>query len=104
MPEPAANEVVPVSRTRSRGRQLSYVEAQQSAEEKVSEERLPQNTRFPPRSRNLNTTPTPNQENTETTERHRGRGKPQPAADSAHEESQVRNHHHSFLNTNLLHL
>lgn len=51
------NEIVPASRNpqRSRGRQLSL-------EEEVGEERLPANTRFPPRSRNLGTTPVPEEE------------------------------------------
>lgn len=40
-----ANEVLPARGTKTRGRQLGE-------DEKVSEERLPANTRFPPRSIN----------------------------------------------------
>ncbi|XP_030761371.1 flocculation protein FLO11 isoform X2 [Sitophilus oryzae] len=53
-PTPEANEVVP-SRGKARGRQLGE-------DEPVQEERLPANTRFPPRSRNLNTTPVPDED------------------------------------------
>lgn len=48
---PEVNEVVPSS-TRGRNRHVI-----QQTEEAVGEERLPASTRFPPRSRNLNTTP-----------------------------------------------
>ncbi|XP_050596516.1 mucin-5AC isoform X2 [Bombus affinis] len=64
--EPASNEVIP-NRTNNRGRQL--VDA-----EDVSEERLPTNTRFPPRSRSNH--------NTATTEPSRTRGnRPRPGLD-----------------------
>lgn len=65
-PEPAANEVVPAPRGagRNRGRQLDV-------EDTVGEERLPANTRFPPRSRNLATTPLPEEENKTTTRKTR---------------------------------
>lgn len=56
--EPASNEVIP-SRTSTRGRQIAEGE-------EVSEERLPANTRFPPRSRSNH--------NTGTTEPSRARG------------------------------
>ncbi|XP_008193535.2 mucin-5AC isoform X1 [Tribolium castaneum] len=79
---PEANEVVPSSRGKTRGRQLG--------EEEVSEERLPANTRFPPRSRNLNTTPLPEEETKAT--RGRGRGRPTteaaPSTDSVSDETQ----------------
>lgn len=65
-PVPEANEVVP-TRGRNRDRQLT-------PEEAVDEERLPVNTRFPPRGRNLNTTPLPAEETKPT--RGRGRGRP----------------------------
>lgn len=81
---PEANEVVPsASSKRTRGRQLG--------EEDVQEERLPANTRFPPRSRNLNTTPVPEEET--KAPRGRGRGRPTtetPAeADNVSDETQV---------------
>lgn len=85
-PEPTANEIVPARSTHARGRQLDV-------EDPVGEERLPANTRFPPRSRNLATTPVPEEE--KTTTRARGRGRPTteaaPAAegDSNSEETQV---------------
>ncbi|XP_071873576.1 uncharacterized protein isoform X2 [Bombus fervidus] len=64
--EPASNEVIP-NRNNNRGRQL--VDA-----EDVSEERLPTNTRFPPRSRSNH--------NTATTEPSRTRGnRPRPGLD-----------------------
>lgn len=84
---PEANEVVPL-KPRTRGRQLG--------EEEVNEERLPANTRFPPRSRNLNTTPLPEEE--PKTTRGRGRGRPTTEAapstvtseaDSISDETQV---------------
>lgn len=84
--------MVPVSRSRQRGRQLSH---ESSVEDKVSEERLPANTRFPPRSRNLATTPAP-QEEEEITKRTRGR--PQPV-DNTPTETQVCSI--MFMNTNL---
>ncbi|KAJ8917504.1 hypothetical protein NQ315_005553 [Exocentrus adspersus] len=65
---PEANEVVPSRGSKTRGRQLSE-------EETVSEERLPVNTRFPPRSRNLNTTPIPEEETVRAVTRGRGRGR-----------------------------
>ncbi|KAH0816417.1 hypothetical protein GEV33_006374 [Tenebrio molitor] len=68
---PEANEVVPSSKGRTRGRQLG--------EEEVGEERLPANTRFPPRSRNLNTTPLPEEETKAT----RGRGRGRPTTEAA---------------------
>ncbi|XP_065162781.1 mucin-5AC [Atheta coriaria] len=78
-PEPASNEVLPTSRgSRTRGRQLE--------DEDVADERLPANTRFPPRSRNLNTTPSVVEEVVEEVKpRGRGRGRPeaQAAATSA---------------------
>lgn len=65
--EPASNEVIPNRNGNNRGRQL--VEA-----EDVSEERLPTNTRFPPRSRSNH--------NTGTTESTRTRGnRPRPGLD-----------------------
>ncbi|XP_017761230.1 PREDICTED: flocculation protein FLO11-like [Eufriesea mexicana] len=65
--EPASNEVIPNRNGNNRGRQL--VEA-----EDVSEERLPTNTRFPPRSRSNH--------NTGTTEPSRTRGnRPRPGLD-----------------------
>ncbi|XP_060830416.1 mucin-5AC-like isoform X3 [Bombus pascuorum] len=64
--EPASNEVIP-NRNNNRGRQL--VDA-----EDISEERLPTNTRFPPRSRSNH--------NTATTEPSRTRGnRPRPGLD-----------------------
>lgn len=85
-PEAAANEVVPSGRgTRQRGRQLTH----EVPEEKVAEERLPQNTRFPPRSRNINTTPSAPEED-ELKNKNRQRGKPQgQAVDSQVDETQV---------------
>lgn len=86
-PEPTANEVVPSRTSHAKGRQLD-------TEDPVGDERLPANTRFPPRSRNLATTPTPQPEEEKTT-RARGRGRPTteaaPAAetDSNSEETQV---------------
>ena len=68
---PEANEVVPSSRGKTRGRQLG--------EEEVGEDRLPANTRFPPRSRNLNTTPLPEEETKAT----RGRGRGRPTTEAA---------------------
>lgn len=62
--------------SKTRGRQLGE-------EETVNEERLPANTRFPPRSRNLNTTPLPEQEIKSTTTRGRGRGRPTTEATTA---------------------
>lgn len=74
---------MPSSRGKTRGRQLG--------EEDVSEERLPANTRFPPRSRNLNTTPLPEEETKVT--RGRGRGRPTteaaPSTDNVSDETQV---------------
>ncbi|CAK9827120.1 hypothetical protein ANTRET_LOCUS4854 [Anthophora retusa] len=65
--EPASNEVIPNRNGNNRGRQL--IEA-----EDVSEERLPTNTRFPPRSRSNH--------NTGTTEATRTRGnRPRPGLD-----------------------
>ncbi|KAK9303318.1 hypothetical protein QLX08_005062 [Tetragonisca angustula] len=64
--EPASNEVIP-NRNGNRGRQLVETED-------VSEERLPANTRFPPRSRSSH--------NTGTTEPSRTRGnRPRPSLD-----------------------
>nr|ARK20044.1 serine protease snake-like protein [Ampulex compressa] len=64
--EPASNEVIP-NRNGNRGRQLVDTED-------VSEERLPTNTRFPPRSRSNH--------NTGTTEPSRARGnRPRPGLD-----------------------
>ncbi|XP_043514673.1 mucin-5AC-like isoform X1 [Frieseomelitta varia] len=64
--EPASNEVIP-NRNGNRGRQLVETED-------VSEERLPTNTRFPPRSRSSH--------NTGTTEPSRTRGnRPRPSLD-----------------------
>lgn len=86
-PEPTANEVVPARTTHARGRQLDV-------EDPVGEERLPANTRFPPRSRNLATTPAPAAEEEKTT-RGRNRGRPTTEAtpaveiDSTSEETQV---------------
>lgn len=86
--EPEANEVLPSSRTKTRGRQLGE-------EETVNEERLPANTRFPPRSRNLNTTPLPEEE-TKVTTRGRTRGRPSTETapisetDNVSDETQVR--------------
>lgn len=77
-PEPAANEIVPVGRGgRQRGRQLVH---DTSVEDKVSEERLPANTRFPPRSRNLATPPTTQDENKRNSK---------PALDNTPDETQV---------------
>lgn len=70
-----ANEVVP-SRGKSRDRQIP-------AEDTIDEERLPVNTRFPPRSRNLNTTPLPEEE----TKPPRGRGRGRPAETSTEAEA-----------------
>lgn len=84
-PEPTANEIVPSRSTHARGRQLD-------TEDPVGEERLPANTRFPPRSRNLATTPLPEEEKTT---RGRNRGRPTTEAaiaaetDNNSEESQV---------------
>lgn len=96
-PEPAANEVVPSTRgTRQRGRQLTH----EATEDKVAEERLPQNTRFPPRSRNINTTPAPAEVEEETKPtRGRQRGRPQ-VTDNAADETQVSSKpisHYSFV-------
>ncbi|XP_026673655.1 mucin-5AC-like isoform X2 [Ceratina calcarata] len=64
--EPVSNEVIPNRNGNTRGRQL--------IEEDVSEERLPTNTRFPPRSRSNH--------NTGTTEPTRTRGnRPRPSLD-----------------------
>lgn len=89
-PEPAANEIVPALRGsgRNRGRQLDV-------EETVGEERLPANTRFPPRSRNLATTSAPEEENkTSGTRKTRIRTTTEAAVtetekDSVSDESQV---------------
>lgn len=84
-PEPTANEIVPARATHARGRQLDV-------EDTVGEERLPANTRFPPRSRNLATTLVPEEEKTT---RPRGRGRstteatPAAESDSNSEETQV---------------
>ncbi|XP_046742361.1 mucin-5AC-like [Diprion similis] len=65
--EPASNEVIP-SRANGRNRQIA------ESEEPVSDERLPANTRFPPRSRSNH--------NTGTTEPSRARGnRPRPSLD-----------------------
>lgn len=87
-PEPASNEVVPLQRgARGRGRQLD-------GEDQIGEERLPANTRFPPRSRNLATTPAP-EEDGKTTLRSRPRIRTttdsavSTEADSFSEETQV---------------
>lgn len=86
-PEPTTNEVLPNSGRagRNRGRQLD-------TEDPVQEERLPANTRFPPRSRNLNTTPLPDEES-KTTLKSKVRGRTESEvtteADSFSEESQV---------------
>ncbi|KAF7265158.1 hypothetical protein GWI33_021399 [Rhynchophorus ferrugineus] len=85
-PTPEANEVVP-SRGKTRSRQLGE-------EDPVQEERLPANTRFPPRSRNLNTTPLPEEEEEEPkpTPRSRGRKTTTEAAveeDNVSDETQV---------------
>ncbi|XP_012286148.1 mucin-5AC, partial [Orussus abietinus] len=64
--EPVSNEVIP-NRNGNRGRQLAEAED-------ISEERLPTNTRFPPRSRSNH--------NTGTTEPSRARGnRPRPSLD-----------------------
>lgn len=69
---PSSNEILPSGRNnKARGRQLGD-------EDVVGEERLPANTRFPPRSRNLNTTPLPEEENKPT----RGRGRVKATTDS----------------------
>lgn len=82
---PEANEILPVSKNRNKGRQLG--------EEVVNEERLPANTRFPPRSRNINTTPIPEEE--PKTSRGRNRGRPTteaaPENDNVSDETQVTN-------------
>lgn len=86
-PEPASNEVVPVRGARGRGRQLE-------GDDQIGEERLPANTRFPPRSRNLATTPAP-EEDGKTTLRSRPRIRTttdsaiSTEADSFSEETQV---------------
>lgn len=80
---PDANEVIPSSRGRgnSRGRQL----------DEDSDERLPANTRFPPRGRNIDTTPS----SEEVTKPSRGRSRTQgrqsdsSAEDNYSEETQV---------------
>lgn len=79
---PDANEVIPSNRGRgsSRGRQL----------DEDSDERLPANTRFPPRGRNIDTTPTSSEEVTKPSRgRSRGRNTESSAEDNYSEETQV---------------
>lgn len=78
---PDANEVIPSNRGRgnSRGRQL----------DEEDDERLPANTRFPPRGRNIDTTPSSAEEGSKTS-RGRTRNKPSESAeDNYSEETQV---------------
>ncbi|XP_044742341.1 flocculation protein FLO11 [Chrysoperla carnea] len=91
--EPASNEVVPTtskSQSKSRGRQVP------SDEDVISEERLPPNTRFPPRSRNLSTTPSSTSTATEVSEEHkpphirsRQRGRPAVVQEQTEEPATV---------------
>lgn len=77
-----ANEIIPSNRSRggSRGRQL----------DEDSEERLPANTRFPPRGRNIETTPSSEESTKSTRGRNRGRPSSESSAeDNYSEETQV---------------
>lgn len=84
--EASSNEVAPRS-TRTRGRSSSSVETKV---EEVSEERLPSNTRFPPRSRNLSTSTTTTTTAAPEPEKKRiskPRGRPTPAQQDVVEET-----------------